>query len=112
MACLSGFNILIIDYPEAYQLRTSLILSGAVVHVVSPRGALMLARQRRIDAAFVGFGVDAETRALCEQLTELGVGQIIVTPGNVDADHRQMLPELVRSASRRGQGNQTDPTLH
>jgi hypothetical protein len=83
MAYLSGFNILIIDFPEACELRASLLRARATVHVVSPSGALILAGRRRIDAAFVGFGVDAATRRLCEELTDLGVGQIIVTAGDV-----------------------------
>ena len=104
MPPLSGFTILVIDFPEAHLLRASLIGAGARVHVVTPRGALILAGHRRIDAAFVGFGVDAETRRLCEELTDLGVGQIIVTAGNVGSarleQERAMFPDLVLGIER------------
>ena len=89
---------------------------GATVHVVSRGGAAILARNRRIDAAFVGFGVDGDTRRLCEELTGLGVRQIIVTSGDVTAERlkkeREMIPELVLGVSRNGRTTQTDFTLH
>jgi hypothetical protein len=104
MTLLSGFNIVIIDFPEACELRASLMRAGATVHVVSRGGALILARNRRIDAAFVGFGVDAVSRRLCEELTCMGVGQIILTAGDTTAKRaqkeREMIPEIVFGVSR------------
>lgn len=86
MACLSGFTIIIVDFPEAFQLRASLMSAGATVHVVSPRGALILARHKRIDAAFIGFDLAARTHPLREALRSLGVGQVIVTAGDCAED--------------------------
>lgn len=87
MTQLSSFNILIIDYPGACDLRARLIRSGATVHVVSAAASIVLARQKRIDAAFVGFGLDADTVQLCEHLRDLGVSQIVVAPGDPSVDH-------------------------
>jgi hypothetical protein len=115
MATLSGFKILIIDFPEACLLRTKLMAAGAAVYVVNPRGALILAQHRHIDAAFVGFSMAAETRRLCEQLSHLGVGQIIVTPGDIGTERlekeRDMLPDVVLGMSRAGT-QRPDLTLH
>ena len=84
---LSSFNILIVDYPGACDLRARLIRSGATVHVVSAAASIVLARQKRIDAAFVGFSLDADTVQLCEHLRDLGVSQIVVAPADVAVDH-------------------------
>jgi hypothetical protein len=115
MATLSGFKILIIDFPEACLLRTKLMEAGAAVYVVNPQGALILAQHRRIDAAFVGFSLAAEARHLCEQLTHLGVGQIIVTPGDAGAEQlekeRAMVPELILGISGTGT-KRPDLALH
>ena len=103
MADLSGFNIIVVDYADAFQLRASLMSAGATVHVVSPGGALILARHRRIDAVFVGVAMWRE-RHLCEQLTALGVGQIIVTADEVGSERakveREMPAEPVLSVAR------------
>ena len=82
MTQLSSFNILIIDYPGACDLRAKLVRSGATVHVVSAAASIVLARQKRIDAAFVGFSVDADTVRLCEHLKDLGVSHIVVAPAD------------------------------
>ena len=87
MSQLSSFNILIVDYPGACDLRARLIRSGATVHVVSAPASIVLARQKRIDAAFVGFSLDADTVQLCEHLRDLGVSQIVVAPGDASVDH-------------------------
>jgi hypothetical protein len=106
MATLSGYKILIIDSPEACLLRTKLMEEGAAVHVVNPGGALILAQHRHIDAAFVGFSMAPETRRLCEQLSRLGVGQIIVTPGDASTERlekeRRMIPDVILGMSRAG----------
>jgi hypothetical protein len=116
MTSLSGFNILIIDFPEAHQLRASLMATGATVHVLSPGGALILAGNRHIDAAFVCFGVGPETRRLCERLNALGVGQIILTPGDVSTERqdeeRAMLPKLILGMSQLAERKQLDPNVH
>jgi hypothetical protein len=88
----SSFNILIIDYPGACDLRARLIRSGAMVHVVSAPASIVLARQKRIDAAFVGFGADAKTVRLCEHLKGLGVSQIVVAPSDAGADRPRLSP--------------------
>ena len=115
MATLSGFKILIIDFPEACLLRTKLMDAGAAVHVVNPQGALILAQHRRIDAAFVGFSMAAESRRLCEQLSHLGVGQIIVTPGDIGTERlekeRDMLPDVILGMSHVG-NQRADLVLH
>jgi hypothetical protein len=87
MTQLSSFNILIIDYLGACDLRARLIRSGATVHVVSAAASIVLARQKRIDAAFIGFSLDADTVQLCEQLRDLGVSQIVVAPADAAVDH-------------------------
>jgi hypothetical protein len=87
MTQLSSFNILIVDYPGACDLRARLIRSGATVHVVSAAASIVLARQKRIDAAFVGFGIDASTVRLCEHQKDLGVSQIVGAPADAIVDH-------------------------
>jgi hypothetical protein len=97
MTQLSSFNIVIIDYPGACDLRARLVRSGATVHVLSAAASIVLARQKRIDAVFVGFSVDAGTVRLCEHLKDLGVSQIIVAPadaGEDHANHRGIVPLL------------------
>ena len=97
MTELSNFNILIVDYPGACDLRARLIRSGATVHVLSAAASIVLARQKRIDAAFVGFSLVADTVQLCEHLRDLGVSQIVVAPGDASVDHtayRGILPLL------------------
>jgi hypothetical protein len=80
MTSLLGVNILIIDFPGAYQLRASLMRAGAHVHVVTAGGARILARTKHIDAAFVDLGADAAT--LSGELAELGIGRIILAGGD------------------------------
>jgi hypothetical protein len=108
MTPLRGFKLLIIDFPEACLLRARLMQVGATVHVVS-------AQNRCIDAAFVGFSMAAETRRLCEQLIHLGVGQVVVTPGDIGNERlekeRPMLPDIILGMSRIG-AKQLDLTLH
>ena len=36
MFSLSGFKMIIIDFPQAYQLRSVLTAAGAIVHTVTP----------------------------------------------------------------------------
>jgi hypothetical protein len=93
MRCLSDFNIIIVDFADAYQLRASLMSAGATVHVVSPGGALVLARHKRIEAAFVGIA-EWRARRLCEQLSALGVRQIIVTADEVGSERLRVEREL------------------
>lgn len=104
MTDLTGSKILIIDFPEACHLRARLMSAGAIVHVVTPAGALHLARTTRIDVAFVGFSLDSATRHLCEQLTTLGVSQIILGSNDVDSERlaaqRAMLPQIIQGLSR------------
>lgn len=71
------YTVLIIDFPGACTLRERLLPTGASVHVVSSAAALIWARVKKIDAAFISFD-DASTK-LCEQLAGLGVRPIIVS---------------------------------
>ena len=89
MTHLFGISVLIINCADACELRASLLRAGAAVHVVTRDGALILARSRHIDAAFVGFGVDGDTHRFCEKLTSMHVRQIIVTPGDSTAERAQ-----------------------
>ena len=77
MLNLSRTTKLIVDFAGACKLRERLVASGAFVHVVSPAGALVWARCKKIHAAFISFE-DAST-PLCEQLAALNVRPIIVT---------------------------------
>ena len=54
MTQLSSFNILIIDYPGACDLRARLIRSGATVHVVSAAASIVLARQNASMLSLLG----------------------------------------------------------
>jgi hypothetical protein len=112
MASLSKFNILIIDFPEVYELGECLMRAGATVHVVSRGGALVLACNKRIDVAFIAFGVDAGTRHLCELLNGFGVGQIIVTAGDVGSlsKEREVAPKSVRGSTAISQIKQPAPS--
>ena len=102
MTNLSGINIIIVDFGDAYQLRASLMSAGATVHVVSRGGALVLARHKRIDAAFVDFDAWRDPH-LCEQLSALGVRQIIVTADEVGSE----LPKMERE-----RGTRSNEPLH
>jgi hypothetical protein len=57
----------------------------------------------------------AETRRLCEQLSHLGVSQIIVTPGDTGTERlekeRGLLPDVILGVSRIGT-RRPDVTLH
>ena len=64
------YTVLIIDFPGACTLRERLLPTGASVHVVSSAAALIWARVKKIDAAFISFD-DASTKP-CEQLAGLG----------------------------------------
>jgi hypothetical protein len=79
MAHLSGYNILIIDFPGAFDLRERLVRAGACVHVVTDVGAMVLARSKTIDAAFIGIDAAGGADRLGERLSRVGVGQIIRT---------------------------------
>jgi hypothetical protein len=80
MTNLCDFTVLIVDFPGAYALREHLLLTGARVHVVSPAGALIWARARKIDAAFISS--ENVSSHLGDQLTSLGVRQVFVPPDN------------------------------
>ena len=73
--------------PELATFAQELTRSGATVHVVSAAASFVLARQKRIDAAFIGFSLDADTVELCEHLRDLGVSQIVVAPADAAVDH-------------------------
>jgi len=79
MAHLSGYNILIIDFPGAFELREKLVRADACVHVVTDVGAMILARTKKIDAAFIGFDPAGGADRLGERLICVGVGQLIRT---------------------------------
>jgi hypothetical protein len=79
MAHLSGYNILIVDFPGACDLREKLVRAGACVHVVTDVGAMILARTKKVDAAFISFDSPACADRLGDRLIHLGVGQIIRT---------------------------------
>jgi hypothetical protein len=81
MTNLCDFTVIIVDFPGAYALREHLISTGARVHVVSPAGALIWARARKIDAAFVSS--ENVSSQLGEQLTSLGVKQVFVPPDDL-----------------------------
>ena len=91
---LSGFNIVIIDFADAYELGKRLSRAGATVHIVGRGGALVLARNKRIDAAFITFGVDADTRRFCERLIEFGIGKIIFTAGDAGQQTLEAVSQL------------------
>ena len=55
---------------------------------------MVLARNKRIDAAFVTFGVDAETRRFCERLIEIGIGKIIFTAGDAGQQTLEAVSQL------------------
>ena len=79
---LSGSNILIVgEAPGTLELRERLIASGANVQVVSVAGASIVIRQKQIDGAFIGASLDEDTRQLCEELSALGIAQILIAPG-------------------------------
>jgi hypothetical protein len=90
MAHLSGYHILIIDFPGACNLREKLVRAGACVHVATERGAMILARTKLIDAAFIAFDPAITPVGLGERLIQLGVRQIISTaPEPVSGTRRQ-----------------------
>ena len=77
MLNLSRTTILIIDFAGACKLRERLVSSGASVHVVTPAGALVWGRCKKIHAAFIN--LEDVSTPLCEQLAALNVRPIIVT---------------------------------
>ena len=77
MLNLSRTTILIVDFAGACKLRERLVSYGASVHVVSPAGALLWARCKKIHAAFIS--LEDVSTPLCEQLAALNVRPIIVT---------------------------------
>jgi len=74
---LSNHTVLIVDFAGACRLREHLLSTGVRVHVINPAAALIWARCKKIDAAFIS--IDDASTALCEQLKALGVRPIIVT---------------------------------
>jgi hypothetical protein len=88
MPSLSGSNILIVgDAPGTPELRERLIDSGANVQVVSVAGASIVIRQKQIDSAFIAASLDQATQQLCEELSELGIAQIFITPARAAPLH-------------------------
>ena len=81
MTCPSPFNVLVVGQGSlASELRALLIEQGATVHVVSVRAAHILARRKRIDAAFVTFSIDAQTADLCAFFVQFGISFVFFGP--------------------------------
>ena len=81
MSSPSPFNVLVVGQGSlASDLRALLIEHGATVHVVSVRAAHIMARRKRIDAAFVTFSIDAQTADLCAFFVQLGISFVFFGP--------------------------------
>jgi hypothetical protein len=81
----SGSNVLIVgDAPGAGRLRDRLVASGANVEVVSVVQGSRVARQKRIDTAFIAATLDDDTRQLCSELAALGVTQVFLPKNGVE----------------------------
>jgi PleD family two-component response regulator len=75
----SEYHLLIVDAPSerACSLRNALVTTGATVHVVSsPAVALMVAKRRKIHAAFVACDTDMDMAELCDALQVLNVSLV------------------------------------
>lgn len=59
--------------------RSSTHIESEQSQVVSVAGAAIVIRQKQIDSAFIAACLDESTRLLCEELTALGIAQILVT---------------------------------
>jgi CheY-like chemotaxis protein len=93
MAELNGFQIIIVDASAKAdcRLRSVLIDRGANVHVFEgARRALTMARQNRIDGAFVQYDVDHSTRELCAHLRQLDI-PVILIPSEVTVAPREFI---------------------
>jgi CheY-like chemotaxis protein len=76
MGSLSGLTLLIFDESKnnAVHLRHCLVRGGATVHTVSaPSAALMLARNKRIDTAFLDLVSEGGCPELVEELRSLKI---------------------------------------
>jgi CheY-like chemotaxis protein len=96
MAELNGFQIIIVDAdPKATcHLRHVLIGRGAKVHVFEgARRALTMARQNRVDGAFVQYDVDHATRELCAHLRQLNI-PVIFVPSDIAQAPREFAARL------------------
>ena len=96
MAELTGFQILIVDSSPktSCHLRHVLIRRGAKVHVFEgARRALTMARQNRVDGAFVQYDVDRATKLLCAQLRQLNV-PVIFIPSDIATAPREFASRL------------------
>ena len=79
MANPSGSNVLIVgDAPGVGRLRERLTASGANVAVVTVAEGSRVAKQKRIDTAFIAAALDEQTRQLCSELSALGVSQVFL----------------------------------
>lgn len=96
MADLSGFQIVIVDSTPktTCHLRNVLMGRGAKVHVFEgARRALTMARQNRVDGAFVQYDVDRATRELCAHLRQLNI-PVIFIPSDVTLAPREFAARL------------------
>jgi CheY-like chemotaxis protein len=96
MAELNGFQIIIVDAnaKTTCRLRHVLIGRGAKVHVFEgARRALTMARQNRVDGAFVQYDVDHSTRELCAHLRQLNI-PVIFIPSDVTLAPREFVDRL------------------
>jgi hypothetical protein len=92
MTTPSPFNVLVVGQGAlASALRALLIEHGATVHVVSLPAAHILARRKRIDAAFVTFTMDAPTADLCAVFVKFGISFVFFGP---EADAPTSRPRL------------------
>ena len=81
MLNLTDSTILIVgETPDASDLRTRLVESGATVHVVSVAGASLLVHQKQIDSAFIAASLDDSTQQLCAEMDSLGIARVFLTP--------------------------------
>jgi hypothetical protein len=84
MSAPSPFNVLVVGQGSlASDLRALLIEQGATVHVVSVRAAHIMARRKRIDAAFVTFTMDEQTADLCAFFVKFGISFVFFGPDGV-----------------------------
>ena len=97
MAELNGFQILIVDsnHRSTCQLRHVLMKRGAKVHVFEgARRALTMARQNRVDGAFVQYDIDRQTRDLCAHLRQLNI-PVIFIPSDIAAAPKEFAARLL-----------------
>ena len=92
MSELNGYQILIVESfaTDSSQLRNVMLSHGAHVHVFNnATSALVMARQKRIDAAFIQYD-DCTNQELCAYLSQLSVPVIFTA-----TDARKVAEQLI-----------------